>query len=247
MIELLVKLFAHPLATAKELTWRIHTTGRAIVLNDAQGEGRAEARPGPGVRARPEDEHLQGPARVLHRAGVSRRAGSAVPRGLSPPAATVQARPALRFGYRGTPDVTPSEAVHQAVRDPSVDLVASGFSVRGGGTRRTWGAGHRAGWPRASNTRRASTGRSLADAGRGVGLAASSAATEAWTASSMWTRFRVSARVARDGLTALEHRPTNDSFRPVEAREPEDDRGRVTPLAQAPGTARPPGRLCPPR
>ncbi|MBV8558816.1 MAG: ATP-dependent Clp protease adaptor ClpS [Planctomycetaceae bacterium] len=32
VIELLVKLFGHPLATAKELTWRIHTTGRAIVL-----------------------------------------------------------------------------------------------------------------------------------------------------------------------------------------------------------------------
>jgi ATP-dependent Clp protease adaptor protein ClpS len=29
--ELLVKLFGHPLATAMELTWRIHTTGRAIV------------------------------------------------------------------------------------------------------------------------------------------------------------------------------------------------------------------------
>jgi len=32
VIELLVKLFAHPLARAKELTWQIHTTGRAIVL-----------------------------------------------------------------------------------------------------------------------------------------------------------------------------------------------------------------------
>jgi len=31
VIELLAKLFAHPLSTAKELTWRIHTTGRAIV------------------------------------------------------------------------------------------------------------------------------------------------------------------------------------------------------------------------
>ena len=31
VIELLTKLFAHPLATAKDLTWRIHTTGRAIV------------------------------------------------------------------------------------------------------------------------------------------------------------------------------------------------------------------------
>jgi len=32
VIELLIKLFAHPIPTAKELTWRIHTTGRAIVL-----------------------------------------------------------------------------------------------------------------------------------------------------------------------------------------------------------------------
>ncbi len=31
VIELLVKLFSHPLATAKELTWRIHSAGRAVV------------------------------------------------------------------------------------------------------------------------------------------------------------------------------------------------------------------------
>lgn len=32
VIELLTKLFAHPRATAEELTLRIHQTGRAIVL-----------------------------------------------------------------------------------------------------------------------------------------------------------------------------------------------------------------------
>ncbi len=31
VIDLLVKLFRHPSATAEELTWRIHSTGRAIV------------------------------------------------------------------------------------------------------------------------------------------------------------------------------------------------------------------------
>jgi len=31
VIELLTKLFAHPLTTAQEMTWRIHTTGRAVV------------------------------------------------------------------------------------------------------------------------------------------------------------------------------------------------------------------------
>ncbi|HEV3163579.1 MAG TPA: ATP-dependent Clp protease adaptor ClpS [Isosphaeraceae bacterium] len=31
VIELLTKLFAHPLSTAKELTWKIHNSGRAIV------------------------------------------------------------------------------------------------------------------------------------------------------------------------------------------------------------------------
>jgi ATP-dependent Clp protease adaptor protein ClpS len=31
VIELLTKLFSHSLATAEELTWRIHTTGRAVV------------------------------------------------------------------------------------------------------------------------------------------------------------------------------------------------------------------------
>jgi len=31
VIELLTKVFRHSLATAKDLTWRIHNTGRAIV------------------------------------------------------------------------------------------------------------------------------------------------------------------------------------------------------------------------
>ena len=31
VIELLTKIFRHSLATAQDLTWRIHTTGRAIV------------------------------------------------------------------------------------------------------------------------------------------------------------------------------------------------------------------------
>jgi len=31
VIELLTKLFGHPLKTAHELTWRIHNSGRAIV------------------------------------------------------------------------------------------------------------------------------------------------------------------------------------------------------------------------
>ena len=31
VIELLIKLFRHDLPKAKELTWRIHTSGRAIV------------------------------------------------------------------------------------------------------------------------------------------------------------------------------------------------------------------------
>jgi ATP-dependent Clp protease adaptor protein ClpS len=31
VIELLAKLFAHPLQTAIELTWRIHLTGKAVV------------------------------------------------------------------------------------------------------------------------------------------------------------------------------------------------------------------------
>jgi ATP-dependent Clp protease adaptor protein ClpS len=31
VIDLLTKIFRHPVSTAQELTWRIHTTGRAIV------------------------------------------------------------------------------------------------------------------------------------------------------------------------------------------------------------------------
>ncbi len=32
VIDVLLKIFKHPLPRAKELTWRIHTTGRAIVF-----------------------------------------------------------------------------------------------------------------------------------------------------------------------------------------------------------------------
>ncbi len=32
VIELLCKLFRHPVGTAQELTWRIHLTGRAVVF-----------------------------------------------------------------------------------------------------------------------------------------------------------------------------------------------------------------------
>lgn len=32
VIELLTKMFAHPLTMAEKLTWRIHNSGRAIVL-----------------------------------------------------------------------------------------------------------------------------------------------------------------------------------------------------------------------
>ncbi len=31
VIELLIKIFGHSVPTAEELTWRIHTTGRAVV------------------------------------------------------------------------------------------------------------------------------------------------------------------------------------------------------------------------
>ena len=70
VIEMLIKLFAHTLPRAKELTWEIHSRGRAIVLHDAQGEGRAEARPGSGVWRRSPPEPVQELAAVLHRAGV---------------------------------------------------------------------------------------------------------------------------------------------------------------------------------
>ena len=72
VIELLVKLFAHSLQTAKDLTWRIHTSGPGGRVHDPQGEGRAEARAGPGLRSRPADEHLERAARLLHRAGAER-------------------------------------------------------------------------------------------------------------------------------------------------------------------------------
>jgi len=32
VIELLTKIFRHPVRTAEELTWKIHTTGRSIVF-----------------------------------------------------------------------------------------------------------------------------------------------------------------------------------------------------------------------
>ncbi len=71
VIELLTKLFGHSLTLAETLTWRIHNTGRAIVLTTHKELAELKCEQVL-VRAGPPDERLQGSARVLHRAGAGR-------------------------------------------------------------------------------------------------------------------------------------------------------------------------------
>ena len=70
VIELLIKLFRHDHPKAEELTWRIHTTGRADRLHDAQRTRRDEARPGHRLRRRPAARAFQGADALLRRAGA---------------------------------------------------------------------------------------------------------------------------------------------------------------------------------
>ena len=70
VIELLTKLFGHSLTLAEKLTWQIHNSRAGHRIDDPQGARRAEVRAGPALRAGPPDGDLQGPARLLHRAGA---------------------------------------------------------------------------------------------------------------------------------------------------------------------------------
>ena len=120
VVELLTKLFAHTRKTAVELTWRIHTDGPGRGLHHAQGEGRAEARPGAGVRARPEDgapprgrsaatSSRRRPTEARPRAGSRLRGGTARGvhrRSVSPRRRLVPSRapgPRCRASGRGNP------------------------------------------------------------------------------------------------------------------------------------------------
>jgi ATP-dependent Clp protease adaptor protein ClpS len=63
VIELLTKLFAHPIETAKELTWRIHTTGRAIVYTTHKEKAELKRDQVLGYGADPLSANSRGPLR----------------------------------------------------------------------------------------------------------------------------------------------------------------------------------------
>ena len=58
VIELLIKLFRHDLPKAEELTWRIHTTGRAVVYTTHKELAELQARPGHRLRRRPAPRNI---------------------------------------------------------------------------------------------------------------------------------------------------------------------------------------------
>ena len=71
VIEMLIKLFAHSIPRAKELTWEIPLPGSGHRLHDPQRESRAETRPGSGLRCDPRLESVQGSLRCYIEPAVS--------------------------------------------------------------------------------------------------------------------------------------------------------------------------------
>jgi len=71
VIELLVKLFAHPLPTAKELTWRIHSTGRAIVYTTHKEKAELKREQVLSYGADPMSANSKGPLRCTIEPAVS--------------------------------------------------------------------------------------------------------------------------------------------------------------------------------
>jgi len=61
VIELLVRLFGHPLDTAQELTWRIHNTGRAVVYTTHREKAELKRDQVLGFGADPRMEISKGP------------------------------------------------------------------------------------------------------------------------------------------------------------------------------------------
>ena len=72
VIELLIKLFRHDLPKAEELTWRIHTTGRAIVYTPTKSSPSSRRDQVIAYGADPRLEISKGPMRLLCRAGATR-------------------------------------------------------------------------------------------------------------------------------------------------------------------------------
>ena len=68
VIELLIKLFAHSLPSAEELTLEIHYRGRAIVYTTHKEKAELKREQVVAYGADPADG-VQGPAPLLHRAG----------------------------------------------------------------------------------------------------------------------------------------------------------------------------------
>ena len=72
VIEMLIKLFRHDLPKAEELTWRIHTTGRAIVYTTHKELAELKRDQVIAYGADPLSAHLEGPDALLRRAGAHR-------------------------------------------------------------------------------------------------------------------------------------------------------------------------------
>ena len=68
VIEMLIKLFAHSIPRAKDLTCENRLSGAGDRLHDTQGESRAETRTGPRLWCRSPLEPVQRAASLLHRA-----------------------------------------------------------------------------------------------------------------------------------------------------------------------------------
>ena len=63
VIEMLIKLFRHDLPKAEELTWRIHTTGRAVVYTTHKELAELRRDQVIAYGADPRLEHSKGPMR----------------------------------------------------------------------------------------------------------------------------------------------------------------------------------------
>ena len=70
VIEMLMKLFRHDLPKAEELTWRIHTTGRAVVYTTHKELAEMKRDQVIAYGADPLSANSKGPDALLRRAGA---------------------------------------------------------------------------------------------------------------------------------------------------------------------------------
>ena len=78
VIEVLTKLFAHPLATAEALTWKIHNSGRAVVYTTHKEKAELKRDQVLAYGPDPRMSTSKGPLGLLHRARTRRIDGEMV-------------------------------------------------------------------------------------------------------------------------------------------------------------------------